>query len=39
MYSSKAKSFTKFLVLVKRFWATNCNNYVTIKKHKETSNF
>jgi hypothetical protein len=39
MYSNKAKSFAKFLAYTKRFRATNSNNYVTIKKHKETSNF
>jgi hypothetical protein len=39
MYSSEAKSFAKFLALVERFQAANRDNYVTIKKHKETGNF
>jgi len=39
MYNSKVESFAKFPALVKRFQAANYNNYVTIKKHKETSNF
>jgi hypothetical protein len=39
MYGDEAESFAKFLALAERFQAADRNNYVLIKKHKETGNF
>ena len=39
MMYNKAKSFSKFLALAKRFQAANLNNYVKIAYYKETGHF